>query len=646
LVFGQNNECKDELGHCNVVKANCRSKQAKNQMRKLCAKTCGFCKDDVVTTTLNQKRRPSNEVDNPRDNKSTYFTLEVFLMYLKNDVKFLKEEISDVKIRLRDIEKRKESTTVTTDVNELKVQTARLFTRLSDQTNQFARLMSNLSLSTFNSKNNFRAELSVLRRDIERLNKDLKEDLDKIDSLSNFNDQLKDVQENMQDMAKRSQVAINRFSTHVRNLSVTVSDRYLKLQEKFYTAINDERVKVTELGIKVDNVTRELQRERQRSQRLERVVNDLSQFKFTQINFDEDRRRIDDLTNKLANVTRILVSQNVKTSMLTALVEGLTKKPSLGTFNEMRGAINQLQSKFNYVLRRLEAQIIETRNLQRQLNNTRSIARSTPQTTASIDPEVLRRIDTLEKEVEDLVSQLEKMKRSPAQGGVNPDEFKKIFEQIKIQSSGSSGPSSSNVQSQFEFINLKQKIENEEHRVTVLENKIEEVRRNTTGAVQSIKDSIESMAAWRNNQSGTAVEIRNRYEQGIKSLLGPQQGNTTRFYNPKFDWENGRLSIYGFIAIKREGVWGTICDDAFEENEAQVLCRMAGYNGGAFENGKYKVGEGTIDGKTRSEHKIWIDELRCEGDELSVEDCRYGSEGWGIHDCDHAEDVGIKCYIS
>lgn len=102
----------------------------------------------------------------------------------------------------------------------------------------------------------------------------------------------------------------------------------------------------------------------------------------------------------------------------------------------------------------------------------------------------------------------------------------------------------------------------------------------------------------------------------------------------------------GYIAINREGEWGTICDDAFGEEEAEVLCRMAGYNGGAFDNGQYNIGDGKIDDVSRADHKIWIDELRCDGNELSIEDCRYGSEGWGIHDCDHGEDVGIKCYVA
>ena len=122
--------------------------------------------------------------------------------------------------------------------------------------------------------------------------------------------------------------------------------------------------------------------------------------------------------------------------------------------------------------------------------------------------------------------------------------------------------------------------------------------------------------------------------------------NSTRFFNPRFDWENGRLAIYGYIAIHREEEWGTICDDSFDEKEAEVLCRMAGYQGGAYDDGKYKIGDGNLNGKVRTDYRIWIDELRCEGNELSVEDCRHGSEGWGIHDCDHGEDVGIKCYIN
>ena len=41
---------------------------------------------------------------------------------------------------------------------------------------------------------------------------------------------------------------------------------------------------------------------------------------------------------------------------------------------------------------------------------------------------------------------------------------------------------------------------------------------------------------------------------------------------------------------------------------------------------------------------IWLDDLRCTGDESSLVECNHG--GWGINNCGHHEDVSITCFGS
>jgi len=41
------------------------------------------------------------------------------------------------------------------------------------------------------------------------------------------------------------------------------------------------------------------------------------------------------------------------------------------------------------------------------------------------------------------------------------------------------------------------------------------------------------------------------------------------------------------------------------------------------------------------EGEIWMDNLDCEGTEISLSDCAHN--GWADHNCDHAEDVSISC---
>ena len=38
---------------------------------------------------------------------------------------------------------------------------------------------------------------------------------------------------------------------------------------------------------------------------------------------------------------------------------------------------------------------------------------------------------------------------------------------------------------------------------------------------------------------------------------------------------------------------------------------------------------------------IMIDELNCTGTEASLADC--GFDGWGVGDCSHSEDAGVRC---
>ena len=85
-----------------------------------------------------------------------------------------------------------------------------------------------------------------------------------------------------------------------------------------------------------------------------------------------------------------------------------------------------------------------------------------------------------------------------------------------------------------------------------------------------------------------------------------------------------------------DGKWGTVCDDNWSREDADVVCRQLGFPDGAIAalTGA-AFGEGT--------GAIILDELLCNGDEEALTGCLHN--GYGNHNCGHREDAGVICDI-
>ena len=89
----------------------------------------------------------------------------------------------------------------------------------------------------------------------------------------------------------------------------------------------------------------------------------------------------------------------------------------------------------------------------------------------------------------------------------------------------------------------------------------------------------------------------------------------------------------GRVEVFIHGQWGTICDDFWNLNNSNVVCRQLGFPSAiaAFTVGRSMRGEGSI----------WLDDVQCTGQEESLLHCNHS--GIGENNCNHIEDAGVKC---
>ncbi|XP_029949272.1 deleted in malignant brain tumors 1 protein-like [Salarias fasciatus] len=87
----------------------------------------------------------------------------------------------------------------------------------------------------------------------------------------------------------------------------------------------------------------------------------------------------------------------------------------------------------------------------------------------------------------------------------------------------------------------------------------------------------------------------------------------------------------GRVEIFHAGQWGTVCDDSWDLDNANVVCRQLGCGAAQSALSSAAFGAGT--------GPIWLDDVSCSGHELSIADCRHS--GFGVHNCGHYEDASV-----
>nr|XP_014354167.1 PREDICTED: deleted in malignant brain tumors 1 protein-like [Latimeria chalumnae] len=99
---------------------------------------------------------------------------------------------------------------------------------------------------------------------------------------------------------------------------------------------------------------------------------------------------------------------------------------------------------------------------------------------------------------------------------------------------------------------------------------------------------------------------------------------------------NGPNQCSGRVEVYHSGEWGTVCDDDWGMEDAEVVCREIGCGSAVSAPGSAAFGQGT--------GMIWLDDVVCTPAAASIFNCM--AKPWGNTNSGHGEDTGVVCSAS
>uniref|UniRef100_A0A3P8QLW3 SRCR domain-containing protein n=1 Tax=Astatotilapia calliptera TaxID=8154 RepID=A0A3P8QLW3_ASTCA len=96
---------------------------------------------------------------------------------------------------------------------------------------------------------------------------------------------------------------------------------------------------------------------------------------------------------------------------------------------------------------------------------------------------------------------------------------------------------------------------------------------------------------------------------------------------------SGSTRCSGRVEVYHNNSWGTVCDDGWDLNDAQVVCRQLNCGSALEVPQSAHFGAGT--------GQIWLDNVTCSGNESSLTECQHS--GFGSNRCEHGQDAAVIC---
>ena len=94
---------------------------------------------------------------------------------------------------------------------------------------------------------------------------------------------------------------------------------------------------------------------------------------------------------------------------------------------------------------------------------------------------------------------------------------------------------------------------------------------------------------------------------------------------------NGVLASDGLVQVYHNKTWGWICDQHWDQNDADVICGELGYSNALSTHSQPLNKHGNV----------WMNNVHCAGNEKSLFFCRH--DGWKRHYCHSRQLAGVIC---